>query len=94
MANGLSKKRRDNDSRARLLILRGEIDAAISDGDCLEDMLRMAEGSRDAASLKPHYKAGEDACDFLDPQVEQFRRVLRAYRQDLAVPKAALEAGK
>ncbi len=84
----LSKKRRDNDSRRALLELKGMIDAAISEGDCLEDMLRLWEAGG-GKGARP-YRAGSAACGALDPAIAAFRRSLEVYVAELGRAKDML----
>lgn len=90
-ASAISKKRRDNDTRKKLLRARGAIDGAISDGDCFEDCLRLAEFLEGGPVAPHHYARGMKIADELVPAIEKFERALGLYGAGLDAAKDALE---
>lgn len=75
----LGKKRRDNYLVERLMILRGQVDAAINADQCQEKMFALARqmGLRVPAEV---YQQGIDSADELEPVVDDCLGALRAFR--------------
>lgn len=88
MNHALTKKKMDNDTKSALLILQGEIEAAINDGDCFESSLRIAEAH--GAVPTSIYQTGINACSDFGKPLKAFRDQLGCYRTALLKARDSL----
>ena len=85
----LAKKRRNNDTEEALMVLRGEIDAAINASKCLETHYDAKRGDVPGEL----YRKGIAACDLLEPQVERFASAVKQFRAVCSEVRAELSEG-